>query len=264
MSLVSIHSRRLIVALVSAAFAAGCATGGTSAEKEANAKRARSHYDIGTDHIRNGQVEMGLREYLAAASLEPRNPEYQHAVGMAYARKQHYAEAEQHLRRALEIAPDYHDARLNLSTLLLGRDFFEEARVQAQRLYEDPTFPSPWRALSNRGWAEYRLGRVDEARETFALTRKFNASYCPALLNLGILESEQGRRPEAIQLFETVISLRPAPSAEVESEANFRLGEIYVSLGKRTRAVEYLTAAIVKAPSGPWGKKSEAALKLLR
>jgi len=264
MSLVSMHSRRLIVALISAVFAAGCATGGTSAEKEANAQRARSHYDIGTDHVRNGQSEMALREYLAAASLEPRNAEYQHAVGMAYARKQHYVEAEQHLRLALEIAPDYHDARWNLCTLLLGIDRFEDARVEAQRLYDDPTFPGPWRALSNRGWAEYRLGRVEEARETFALSRKFNASYWPALLNLGILESEQGRRPEAIQLFEAVISLRPTLSAEVESETNFRLGEIYVSLGKRSRAVEYLTAAVVKAPSGSWGKKSEEALKLLR
>jgi tetratricopeptide (TPR) repeat protein len=207
---------------------------------------------------------MALREYLAAASLQPRNAEYQHAVGMAYVRKQHYVEAEQHLRRALELAPSFHDARLDLSSLLLGIDRFEAARVEAARLYDDPTFPAPWRALSNRGWAEYRLGRVEEARETFALTRKFNASYWPALLNLGILESEQGRRPEAIQLFEAVIALRPALSAEAEAEVNFRLGEIYVSLGKRNRAVEYLTAAVVKAPSGPWGKKSEEALKLLR
>ena len=264
MRFVSIHSKMLIAALASAALASGCATGGGAAEKEANAQRARSHYDIATDLVRQGQIEMALREYLAASSLEPRNPEYQLAVALAYVRKQRYAEAEQHLKRALEIAPDFHDARFNLSTLLLGVGRYEEARVEAQRLYDDPTFPGPWRALSNRGWAEYRLGHVDEARETFALTRKFNPAYWPALLNLGILESEQGRRPEAIQLFEAVISQRPPPNAEVEAEANFRLGEIYVSLGKRSRAVEYLTAAVVKAPSGPWGRKSEEALKLLR
>jgi tetratricopeptide (TPR) repeat protein len=103
---------------------------------------------------------------------------------------------------------------------------------------------------------------VAAARETFALTRRFNPAYWPALLNLGILESEQGRRPEAIQLFEAVLEQRPGPSAE--AEVNFRLGEIYVSLGKRNRAVEYLTAAVVKAPTGRWGKKSEEALKLLR
>ncbi len=264
MRLVSKHAPRLILALASAALALGCATGGSQAEQEANKQRARSHYDIASDHVRNGQIEMALREYLAAAALEPANPDYQLAVGLTYVRKQRYPEAEQHLRRALEIAPDFHDARFNLSTLLIGVGRFEEARVEAERLYDDPTFPAPWRALSNRGWAEYKLGRVDDARETFALTRKFNPTYWPALLNLGILESEQGRRPEAIQLFEAVIAQRPPPNAEVESEANFRLGEIYVSLGKRNRAVGYLTAAVVKAPSGPWGKKSEQALKQLR
>jgi tetratricopeptide (TPR) repeat protein len=91
-----------------------------------------------------------------------------------------------------------------------------------------------------------------------------NPTYWPTLLNLGILESEQGRRPEAIQLFEAVISQRPPPGPAAEAEANFRLGEIYVSLGKRSRAVEYLAAAVVKAPTGSWGRKSEQALKLLR
>jgi type IV pilus assembly protein PilF len=262
MRVVSLRRQGLLVTLVGALLAAGCAGGGPSAQEQAAAKRARSHYDIGADHVRNGRIEMGLRELLAAAALAPRNAEYQHALGTTYVQKEHYAEAEKHLRRALELAPEYHDARFNLSSLLLGLGRFEEARVEAQRLYEDPTFPGPWRALSNRGWAEYRLGHVAAARETFALTRRFNPAYWPALLNLGILEAEQGRRPEAIQLFEAALEQRPGPSTE--AEVNFRLGEIYASLGKRSRAVEYLTAAVVKAPTGPWGRKSEAALKLLR
>jgi type IV pilus assembly protein PilF len=262
MSLDSMHSPRLLVAIVTAVFAAGCATSGSRAEQEANAQRARSHFDIGVDHVNNGRIEMGLREYLAAAALNPRNAEYQHVLGIAYIQKEHYVEGEKHLRRALEIAPGYHEARIHLSALLIGRGRFEDARAEADRLYADPTYPEPWRALSNRGWAEYQLGRVEVARATFALTRKFRPFYWPALLNLGILESEQGRRPEAIQLFEGVLAQRPGPGAE--AEVNFRLGEIYVSLGKRSRAVEYLTAAVVKAPSGQWGKKSEEALKLLR
>jgi Tfp pilus assembly protein PilF len=262
MKLDSTHSLRSLVAVVAALLLAGCATSGSRAEQEAIAKRARSHHDIGVDHLKNGRTEMGLREFLAAATLAPRNAQYQHAVALAYLQKEHYVEAEKHMQRALELAPEYHDARFNLSGLLLGLGRFEEGRVQAERLYADPTFPEPWRALSNRGWAEYKLGRVEEARATFALTRKFNPVYWPALLNLGILESEQGRRPEAIQLFEAVLAQRPGAAAE--AEVNFRLGEIYVSLGKRSRAVDHLTAAVVKAPSGRWGRKSEEALKLLR
>ncbi|HEY8153807.1 MAG TPA: tetratricopeptide repeat protein [Myxococcota bacterium] len=262
MSLDRTHSSRLLVAILAAALALGCATTGADDDEETGIKQARSHFDIGVDHVNNGRIELGLREFLAATALAPRNAQYQHALGAAYVQKEKYTEAEQHLRTAIEIAPDYHDARFNLSVLLIGLGRWEEARVEADRLYQDPTFPGPWRALSNRAWAEYKLGRVEEARETFALTRKFNPVYWPALLNLGILESEQGRRPEAIQLYEAVLAQRPGPGAE--AEVNYRLGEIYVSLGKRTRAVQYLTAAVVKTPSGRWGKKSEEALKLLR
>jgi type IV pilus assembly protein PilF len=258
------HVHHLIVALACAMLAFGCATDASRAQAHADMQRARSHYDIGADHIRSGQYEMALREYLAAVSLQPLNPDYQLATGLAYVRKQRFREAEAHMRRALEIAPTFHDARFNLSTLMIGVGRYEDARVEAQRLYDDPTYPAPWRALSNRGWAEYKLGRVADARETFALARKFNPTYWPALLNLGILESEQGRRPEAIQLFEALVSQRPPPNAELAAEANFRLGEIYVSLGKPNRAAEYLTAAVMKAPSGPWGRKSEQALKQLR
>ena len=59
-----------------------------------------------------------------------------------------------------------------------------------------------------------------------------------------------------------LLELRPGPSAT--SETNYRLAEIYISLGKRDRAVGHLLAAVKKAPEGRWGKKSEEYLKVLR
>ena len=81
-------------------------------------------------------------------------------------------------------------------------------------------------------------------------------------MNLGILEAEQGRRPEAIKQFSGVLELEPGPSAT--AEANYRLAEIYVSLGRRKQAVGHLRTAVVKAPSDPWGRKSEEYLRRLR
>ena len=81
-------------------------------------------------------------------------------------------------------------------------------------------------------------------------------------MNLGILAAEQGQRPDAIRYFTQVLEIEPGPSAT--AEANYRLAEIYVSLGRRRQAVGHLRTAVVKAPSDPWGKKSEEYLKLLR
>ena len=79
---------------------------------------------------------------------------------------------------------------------------------------------------------------------------------------LGEIYAWTDRHEEAIAHFQAMLELEPRPGAR--AEANYRLAEIYVSLGKRERAVGHLVTAVADAPSNPWGKKSEEYLKLLR
>jgi len=252
----------LATGLLALASVLGCASRQPAQDEDLNAKKAGSHFNLAADHADNGRIELALRELLAAERLDPGNPRIQHSLGIVYLQKGKVAEAELHLLRALEIWPDYADARFNLSTLYLNQGRYEECIQHSKILYDDPTFSSPWRALTNWGWAAYKLGRVEEARRQLEASRDFHARYWPTLLNLGILEAEQGHKVEAIRYFSDMLAIEPGPSAA--AEANYRLAEIYVSLGKREQAVGHLRTAVVKAPSDPWGKKSEEYLKLLR
>jgi tetratricopeptide (TPR) repeat protein len=81
------------------------------------------------------------------------------------------------------------------------------------------------------------------------------------MLSLAVLEASEGRRIEAIALLQEVIELKPGE--RVVSEANYRLAENYIALGKRDRAVSYLTLAVAQAPEGEWARRSEEYLKLL-
>ncbi len=254
---------RLAVAAVAALLLGlGCASSSPSKGESSDRRKAASHMDLGVDYPRNDRVALGLRELLIAEGLDPLNPRIQHALGTAYIRKLKFDEAELHLLKAVEIWPEFHDARFNLSTLYLHQERYEECIVEAKTLFDDPTYSATWRALTNRGWAEYKLGKRSDARETLEQALQFNGRYWPALLNLGILEAEQGRAVEAVGYFNRMIDLKPGESAA--AEANYRLAEIYVSMGKRDRAVGYLTAAVTMEPGGLWGKKSEEYLKLLR
>jgi len=240
----------------------GCATTASREEHELNVRRANSHFDLAADHISNGRLEVGLRELLLAERLDPENARIQHGLGIAYLQRGKVEEAQQHLRRAIDLQPEYHEARFNLSTLYLSLERYDDCIEQSAILADDATFSAPWRALANWGWALYRQGHVTEARTRLDRALRFNPQYWPTLMNLGILDAEQGRRPEAIQHFTRLLDLDPGPSAT--AEANYRLAEIYVSLGRRQQAMGHLGTAVVKAPSDPWGKKSEEYLKLLR
>ena len=257
--MVSCWSRGL-AALVLLAAATGCATTDSN-QASLESRRAASHLAIGVDHLSNGRSALALREFLAAEKLDPRNARVHYALGDAYLARGKRADAERHLKRALELYEDHHDARLSLSALLLTEKRYEEARVECDRLLDDPTYPEPWRALSNRAWAHFKQGKAQEARDDLELAREYRADYWPATLALAILENEQGRRLEAIRLLRDIMALDPGPS--IESEVNYRLAEIYVALGKRRQAMGHLTASVARAPEGPWAKKSQEYLKLL-
>jgi tetratricopeptide (TPR) repeat protein len=242
---------------------AGCAnTADKKDEAERNANRAGSHFNIAVDHQENGRVEMALRELLRAYRLDPENPKVLHALAITYLQKGKEAEAEKYMKQALVVRPDYHDARYNLSTLYMRQERYRKCIAHSKVLYDDPTFTAPGRALTNWGWSSYKLGDVDEGRRLLSLAIDYDGRYWPTLLNLGILEAEQGNKTEAIAYFQQVLALEP--DASTTAEANYRIGEIYVSLGKRRQAMEVLRTAVVKAPTDPWGKKSEEYLKNLR
>ena len=248
--------------LLALAAALGCAsTPDVQADFEQD-KKARAHYNAGIEQMRQGKVAIGIRELRTALQISPRDPWIHWALAEAYRRKGRLDDAEGHLLTSLEIRPDFQQARLNLSALYVEMGRYEEAIVLADQLLDDPTFPVPWKALTNRGWAEYELGQRKNARDSFEAALEYHEKHWRSFLALGILDEEAGDRIGALERFEQVIALEPGPLAE--AEANYRIGEIYISLGNRDRAVQHLMAAAAKEPSGKWGKRSEDYLSRLR
>jgi len=231
----------------------------TAFEKET---RSRAHYDLGVDHLARGQTAQALREFLAAAEYRPDDPWIQLGLGECYRRKSLYDEAEQHLLKAIELKPHFQTAQLNLSALYAQMKRYSDSAAWAQKLVEDPTYPAPWRAYNNLGWAYLRSGQPEKARDALDSALEYDPGFWPAHLNLGILESEAGSKLEAIGHFEKVVDREPGAFAE--AEARYRMGELFVSLGNRGRAVEQFTKVAGNPAGGKWEKKSQDYLKLLQ
>ena len=240
-----------------------CASAGSRnerAEQEAAKRQAVAHYNLGIHHLSQGNTALSIRELKAAVEKDPTDPWIHLALAEAYRRKAKVDECESHLKQALLLSPDFQNARLTLSALYIQTGRYAEAVPEAQRLVDDASFPAPWRAHTNLGSALFKLGRIAEARQNLELALEYRPYDVRARLVLAVLEAEAGHKLKAIDLLKQVIDYEPG--ALVESEANFRLGEAYVSLGKREDAVAHLSKA--KAAPGPWAKRSEDYLKLLQ
>lgn len=225
-------------------------------------KQAEAKYNVGIDHLKNGRNALAVRELRGSLELEPMDPWSHFAIAEAYRRQGRTDDSVQHLERAMELKPAFHSARLNLSGVYIQRNDYEAAAHHAEILLDDATFAKPWSALNNLGWSQYRLGKTQEARANLELASEYNERYWPALLNLGILEASEGRRLEALGLFQRVIDLDPGPLAL--AEAHYRSAEIFLAIGQQEKAVRHLVAAAESKPNGQWGEKSEEYLKLLR
>ena len=278
------HRFSRVVTLLIAAAAIGCASpkspeDSTSAKPTARAsrpgekvdeeqqrseaqRRARMQYELGVDHLQNDRSPQAVASLLEAQRWDPSSERTELALAEAYRQQGRLPEAEMHLKNALALKSGFHQASLNLAALYIQTERYEDAVSQLQTLLDDPTFPGPWRALTNLGWAEYRLGRMDDAYRHLALAVDYRPQHWPARFNLGILEAERGNRAAAIQHFQQVLDQNPGPLAE--AEVRFRLAEQLESSGDRQGARRQLTTASDLQPSGPWSRRSAEYLKTLQ
>jgi tetratricopeptide (TPR) repeat protein len=233
--LAGILAAALIVSSVGCLTPDVVSTDGERSVTEAIAKR-----DLGIDYLSSKRTAMAIRELRASIRLDPSDPQTNLWLGEAYRRRGRTEDAEAYLLDAIRLVDDDDEdelmtqqaARLTLSALLSQMGRFEDSLEHCEETH------------------------FEEALEFFP---KFG----PALLNLGILQAEQGHALVAINTLERALDSGRL-SASALGEANFRLGEIYVGLGRRDKAVEHFRVATTKAPFADWGTQSQAYLDLLR
>ena len=262
------RSGGLLVALcMVCGLGAGCLTTVSSEPEVDPIAKAASVRNVGLDYVRQGQYAMAIRTLQDAQRQNPSDPLTYSGLGEAFRSKGLLPEAEANLLLSLEKspspqAPDYQRATLTLAAVYIQMERYPEAEALCQILIDDPTYESPWIALTNRGWAEYRSGRFLEAQSSYEEALDFRSDYALAHFNLGQLDQAQSRWLSAIRQFE-LASESKQMSPIAQAEAHFRMGEIYITLDRKDKAVEQFRAAGEKAPQDKWGIESRTYLDML-
>ena len=124
--------------------------------------------------------------------------------------------------------------------------------------------PVTYQALYYLAEAHYRVGNVEEARETFQrYLKKYSKSQLApeAQEALGHIEEDAGAFADAVVLYRKVAEGYPTSFAARRAWLN--AGRCYEALGDKTAAVDAYTKVVSLHPGSTWAEKAEKRLVLL-
>lgn len=168
------------------------------------------------------QAEEAIRR---ALELRPAHPEAHNNLGLLLCAQSRAPEAETAFRRALELQEAYPEAHNNLGALLAAQGRSNEAESAYRRALElQDAYPE---AHNNLGALLAARGRAEQAESAYRRALELRGAYPEALNNLGILLAGRGSTAQAEAAYDRALALRPDYHS-----ARWNLALLQLSLGR--------------------------------
>src|SRR5881227_1352974 len=176
-----------------------------------------------------------------AAALEPDAATTEHALGNVARAQFHYADAERHYLRAMQIDPSYPDVREDYSEVLYEVGRLEDSmRAGRQLVTLDPYFGIGWNRILRTAMALDRRSEVEEAVQQLRGIAPGNFIGKLGLLDYAVA---YGRADEARTALAEIEARWPKDAVFAQTLLPWALGELDIDPVK-------LRAAIADAPPG--------------
>jgi Tfp pilus assembly protein PilF len=212
----------LLVA-VALALLIGCAS---RQEEEVAKLRARATYEQAIRNLSENRLSLGMAALKEALQLDPENAQYHNTLGLVLLNLGRPAEAQVEFQTAVDLDKASPDLQHNLGISLAQQSRYADAIEAYKKALTFPTYTTPEVAYYNMGEAYIRLGKPQEAQESFRAAIQLEPTMVAAHYGLGLALSQGGRRDEAKAAFRQARDLDPAsPFSELAKNALKQLGD---------------------------------------
>jgi type IV pilus assembly protein PilF len=159
-----------------------CAGGGTVGDGTPDA--AIANLNLGAGYLQQGRADLAIERLERALAINPRLVAAHSTIAVAYSQNGDLAQAENHYRRATELAPNDGSPANAYAAFLCQQRRWTEAEPFFRRAAADDDYTTPEVALTNAGVCARDAGANDKAAESFRAALARNPTYPDALLNL--------------------------------------------------------------------------------
>ena len=186
---------------------------------------------LGLVQLQSGNVPAALAEFARAVELDGLSAEYRTNLGLALRRDDRFAEAEAAFGAAIGLDPRYVPAQLNRASLLLLRGRYLQAAQQFESILRD----SPDLVEAQQPLSALRQAAPED------VPRDVEDRLEEQLRQAARLEAE-GEATQAGAVLQGILQERPT-----WAEAYYRLGRVFLVLGKHEESEQILRVAIGNA-----------------
>lgn len=200
-----------------------------------------AHGCLGAAFIEQGNPEQAEKHLRRALEINPQYPEALNDLGTLLTSAGKYPEAVGHFSNALTLNPNYSEAHNNLALALTHLNRFPEAIDHYKTAISlNPLFP---KALNNLGAALAQLGRLEDAKPYFLRALTIQPGYDEVYNNLGLLYYQQQDFLQAKAYFENGLGYNSN-----NPKAYFFLGLIAAAQRQDKEAADHFAQALKLAP----------------
>ncbi len=156
--------------------------------------------------IVQGAEQWAIKSFQSAIVLEPFNPVLHTELGKVLFLSGEAEQARKEFEKALEMKPDYLDAKIQLALSYEDEDISKTIKMLEEAVASDLYSAE---AHFELGRVYFNEHRIDEAIDQFQSALALKPLHSNALYSLGIAYQQQGMNKEAVSMFEKVLELNP-------------------------------------------------------
>ncbi|MEX2489756.1 MAG: type IV pilus biogenesis/stability protein PilW [Pseudomonadales bacterium] len=188
--------------LIMAGLLAGCVTETNSRSGDRNEKEMlQSQVSLGVGYMRNGNYDRARENLEAALEIDSRSPEAHNYLGLLNQLEGDLETADDHFTKAIRYNRNYAAARNNYGAFLYAQKRYEEAIEQLEVAARDRTYRNQSQVYENLGISYLKLGDDRAAEEAFRQAIAITRAQPRALLELAVMEYEDGNYEQARSLY---------------------------------------------------------------
>jgi type IV pilus assembly protein PilF len=209
-----VNLRRLLPVLLLLPFLGACAP--QSSVKKGDAKNTASlNVDLGKVYIGQHDYNRAMEKLKRALTEDPNYAPAHNTIAVLYWRLGEMDKAEQHFRRAVELAPKDSLIHNSYGAFLCARNQIPEAEAQFEAALRNPLYDNPEIAYTNAGICALRTPDKAKAEKYFRAALRRAPRFAPALFHMAEISYEQKKFLQARGYYQRYREVGPENAASL-------------------------------------------------